>query len=135
MLSEAADDWHMDIYAVEVNLFVDTILLCIARHVSTRPIFFCSFSPEVCILLALKQARWPITFANDSGNWQPSSEIRACNLQEGVRFAKAWNLDGLALASEPLVMAPGLTGFVKAKGLVVASYGAWNNEPEYAKVY
>ena len=55
-------------------------------------------------------------------------------MQEGSRFAKRWGLDGLALASEPLVMSPGLIGYAKEKGLIVASYGAWNDEPEKAKV-
>ena len=84
-------------------------------------------------MLSLKQSRWPIFFGNDSGNWQPS-ELRAKNMQEGSRFAKRWGLDGLALASEPLVMSPGLIGYTKEKGLVVASYGTWNDEPEKAKV-
>jgi glycerophosphoryl diester phosphodiesterase len=133
MLSEAEDDWHMDLYAVEANLLIDTILHCIAKYISTRPIFLSSFSPEICIMLSLKQSRWPIFFGNDSGNWQPS-EVRAKNMQEGVRFAKRWDLNGLALASEPLIMSPGLTRYTKEKGLVVASYGAWNDEPEKAKV-
>jgi len=55
-------------------------------------------------------------------------------MQEGIRFAKRWDLDGLALASEPLVMSPGLIRYTKEKGLVVASYGAWNDDPEKAKV-
>lgn len=133
MLSEA-EDWKMDPYFIEANFFVDSILLCLAKHISTRSIFLCCFSPEICILLSLKQARWPIVFGNDSGNWQPS-DIRAKNLQEGIHFAKAWNIDGLALASEPLIFALKLVGFVKERGLVCASYGAMNDEAEGVKVY
>ncbi|CZT47712.1 uncharacterized protein RSE6_08306 [Rhynchosporium secalis] len=127
MLSEATDDWKMDPFFIEANFFTDTILLCLAEHISTRPVLLSSFSPEICILLALKQSRWPVFFGNDSGNWQPT-EIRATNLQEGLNFAKKWHLDGLVLASEPLVLAPQLVGFVKEKGMVCATYGELNDE-------
>jgi glycerophosphoryl diester phosphodiesterase len=129
MLSEAVDDWTMDPFFIEANFFTDTVLLCLATHIGSRPILLSSFSPEICILLSLKQSRWPILFGNDSGNWQPT-EIRASNLQEGVGFAKRWDLDGLVVTSEPLVLAPGLVGFLKGKRMVMATYGAWNGEVE-----
>jgi glycerophosphoryl diester phosphodiesterase len=133
MLWEATDWYKMDLYAVEVNLFVDTILSCIFRYASNRPITLCSFSPEVCIILALKQARYPILFGNDSGNY-PTGDVRASNLQEAVHFSNRWNLDGLALASEPLVMAPKLIGKIKSHNLVCVSYGELNDDPQKAKV-
>lgn len=119
----------MDPFYVEANFFTDTILLCLSEHISSRSILLSSFSPEICILLALKQSRWPVFFGNDSGNWQPT-EVRATTLQEGVRFAKKWNLDGLVIASEPFVYAPQLVGYVKGTGMVCAIYGALNDEVE-----
>lgn len=133
MLWEVTGWYKMGLYAVEVNLFVDTILSCIFRYASNRSITLCSFNPEVCILLALKQARYPILFANDSGN-TPTGDVRASNLQEAVHFANRWNLDGLVLASEPLVMAPKLIGKIKDYNLVCVSYGELNDDPQKAKV-
>lgn len=129
MLSEATDDWNMDPFFVEANFFTDTILLCLSKFISSRSIFLSSFSPEICILLSLKQSRWPVVFGTDSGNWQPT-EIRATTLQEGLRFAKKWDLDGLVLASEPFVYAPQLVRFVKGQGMVCATYGVLNDEVE-----
>ncbi|KAH8784838.1 hypothetical protein F5882DRAFT_518383 [Hyaloscypha sp. PMI_1271] len=123
------DDWNMDPFFVETNFFTDTILLCLSKYISSRSILLSSFSPEICILLALKQSRWPVLFGNDSGNWQPT-EVRATTLQEGLSFAKKWNLDGLVLASEPFVYAPQLVGFVKGTGMVCATYGVLNDEVE-----
>lgn len=60
--------------------------------------------------------------------------LRATNLQEAISFAKKWELDGLALASEPFVLAPQLVGFVKGKGMVSATYGELNDEVEGATV-
>jgi glycerophosphoryl diester phosphodiesterase len=135
MLFEAADDWKSDIFAIEINLFVDTILSNILSHHSchSRPIIFSSFSPEICILISLKQTSFPILFLNDSGN-RPTGDVRASSLQEAIHFAKRWNLDGVVMASEPFVYAPRLVGVAKEKGLVTASYGALNNEPKCAKV-
>jgi glycerophosphodiester phosphodiesterase len=135
MLFEAEDDWKSDIISVELNLFVDTILSHIFDQPSNhnRPIMFSSFSPEVCILVSLKQTTYPILFLNDSGNW-PTGDIRASSMQEAVHFATCWELDGVVMASEPFVMSPRLVGYVKSKGLVTASYGGLNNDPESAKV-
>ncbi|KAE8144373.1 hypothetical protein BDV25DRAFT_145691 [Aspergillus avenaceus] len=135
MLFEAADDWKPDILAIEANLFVDAILLTILSHPSHhhRPIMFSTFSPEICILLSLKQDLFPIFFLNDSANF-PTGDTRASSLQEAIRFADTWGLDGIVMASETFVYAPGLISVAKGRGLVTASYGALNNEPECAKV-
>ena len=132
---EAVDEWKSDNFAIELNLFVDTILSSVLSHPSCRfrAVMFSSFSPEVCILVSLKQSTFPIFFLNDSGNW-PTGDVRASSLQQAVHFAKRWALDGVVMASEPFVYAPKLIGLAKAKGLMTASYGALNNEPDCAKV-
>ena len=76
---------------------------------------------------------FPVPFLNDAGNF-PTGDIRASSLQEAIQFAASWGLDGIVMASEPFVFAPKLIGVAKARGLVTASYGALNDEPEYAKV-
>ena len=92
MLSEATVDWNMDPFFIEANFFTDTILLCLSKHISTRAVILSSFSPEICVMLARKQSRWPVVFGTDSGNWQPT-DVRATNLQEAVSFAKKWEID------------------------------------------
>lgn len=61
-------------------------------------------------------------------------EVRAASVQVAVRFARRWNLAGIVFACEPLLLCSRLVGFVKARGLVCASYGVLNNEPEMVKV-
>ena len=132
MLSEATVDWNMDPFFVEANFFTDTILLCLAKHISTRAVLL-SFSPEICILLARKQSRWPVFFRTDAGN-SIQTDIRATNLQDAVSFAKKWELEVVVTASEPFVLAPKLVEFVKEKRMVCATYGAMNDEVEGATV-
>jgi glycerophosphodiester phosphodiesterase len=132
MLFEA-DDWKMDTYAVELNTFVDAVLEKVSSLGANRPINFSSFSPEICILLSTKQRSYPVLFLNDAGNF-PTGDVRASSLQQAIHFAKSWNLSGVDMASEPLVMCPKLVKHVRDSGLVCSTYGTQNNDPKNAKV-
>jgi glycerophosphodiester phosphodiesterase len=125
--------WKMDTFHMDLNLLIDTVLEVIYKHAGDRPIFFSSFSPDACIMLALKQSTYPIVFLSDGGKYEAFDE-RTTSLQNAVHFAKTWALQGIVLASEPLVSAPRLIQFVKDQGLYMSSYGAQNDDVELAKV-
>ncbi|KAK2882613.1 hypothetical protein FQN49_000185 [Arthroderma sp. PD_2] len=117
--------------AIDLNTFVDTILTLISRYANSRNIIISSFTPEICILLAIKQKAYPIFFITNAGKLPVADrEQRAGSLQIAVRFATQWGLSGVVFASDVLVMCPQLVGYVKGKGLVCASYGNLNNIPE-----
>lgn len=127
MLYEAVDS-QMDTFASEVNHFLDTILSVTYAHAGPRRrVIFSSFSPEICMVLAVKQQSYPILFLNDSSNW-PTGDMRATSLQTAVRFAHRFGLAGVAMASEPFVASPGLVEFVRNQGLYTATYGPLNND-------
>jgi glycerophosphodiester phosphodiesterase len=128
-----AEDWKMDLYGVELNLYTDTILQEICKHGGNRPILLTSFSPELCILAAHKQNTYPVMFLNES-NLFPTGEVRASNLQEAIHFARYWNLPGVVMSAEPFVASPKLVRFVQDTGLVCTSFGMPNNDPKNAKV-
>ncbi|KAI4867950.1 Glycerophosphoryl diester phosphodiesterase family-domain-containing protein [Hypoxylon rubiginosum] len=75
MLFEARD-FNMDTLTMELNLYLDTILAVVYKYGGSRPIFFSSFSPELCILLATKQRIYPVLFLTESG-YIPTRDIRA----------------------------------------------------------
>ncbi|KAI9780710.1 MAG: Glycerophosphocholine phosphodiesterase [Peltula sp. TS41687] len=127
------DDWKMDPYAIELNTFVDAILDKIYSFGANRSIIFSSFSPEICILLSIKQRHFPVLFLNDAGNF-PTGDVRASSLQEAIHFARSWDLSGIVMASEPFVMCPKLLKYARSLGLFCASYGALNNDPQSAKI-
>ncbi|KAJ4300734.1 hypothetical protein N0V90_002822 [Kalmusia sp. IMI 367209] len=115
---------------IEINLFVDTILDVLTRFGRNRRIIFSSFTPEICILLAIKQTVYPIFFISNAGKRPVSDkEKRAGSLQAAVRFAKQWDLSGIVVAADSLVMCPRLIGFIKAQGLMCGSYNGLNDEP------
>ena len=122
--------------SIEVNLFVDTILDIIARFAGGRNIILSSFSPEICILLAIKQTAYPVLFITNAGKRPLSDkEKRAGSLQVAVRFAKQWGLAGVVAAADSLVLCPRLIGFVRSQELLCGTYNALNNEPVNVEVW
>jgi glycerophosphodiester phosphodiesterase len=133
-LHEAVDAGVAPI-AIELNTFIDIALDKIYRFGGDRTIILSSFTPEVCILLAVKQKSYPVVFITNAGKLPITDmEVRAGSLQIAVRFAKYWNLSGVVFASETLILCPRLIKYVKTSGLSCASYGLLNNIPENAKV-
>ncbi|KAE8149463.1 ankyrin repeat-containing protein [Aspergillus avenaceus] len=122
--------------AIEINTFIDEILKKLFSHPQKkRTIILSSFTPEVCILLSIKQPIYPVMFITNAGKPPVTDfEMRASSLQSAVRFAKRWNLSGIVFASEALVMCPRLIRYVQRSGLLCGSYGSQNNIPENAKV-
>jgi glycerophosphodiester phosphodiesterase len=121
--------------AIELNTFIDTSLETIYRFAGDRTIILSSFTPEVCILLSVKQQTYPVVFITNAGKPPMMDlEMRASSLQVAVRFAKLWNLSGAVFASETLIMCPRLIKYVKRAGLSCSSYGLLNNIPDNAKV-
>jgi glycerophosphodiester phosphodiesterase len=121
--------------AIELNTFIDIALDKICRFGGDRNIILSSFIPEVCILLAIKQQAYPVMFITNAGKPPMTDmEVRAGSLKVAVRFAKRWNLAGVAFASETLLLCPRLVKYVAKSGLSCASYGLMSNIPENAIV-
>lgn len=123
----------MELYAIELNFFVDTILSKIYHQGANRNITLSSFCPEICILLSIKQKDYPVLFINKAGS-VPAGDIRAASLQQAIQFAKSWNLAGIVMLSEPFVMCPRLVQYAKGSGLVCGTYGNQNDDPKLALV-
>lgn len=131
MLDESqAED--MDTFAIEMNLWVDTVLKCVYDNAEGRDIIFSSFHPEIAIMLSLKQPSIPVLFLTEAGT-SPMYDTRASSLQEAVRLAKRWDLLGIVSESTPLVECPRLVNVVKENGLVCVTYGTRNNDPLVAR--
>lgn len=131
MLDESqAED--MDTFAIELNLWVDTVLKCVYDNAQGRDIIFSSFHPEVAIMLSLKQPSIPVLFLTEGGT-SPMYDVRASSLQEAIRLAKRWDLLGIVSESTPLVECPRLVNVVKDHGLVCVTYGTRNNDPLVAR--
>ncbi|KAL8830339.1 MAG: hypothetical protein Q9170_005775 [Blastenia crenularia] len=117
-----AEDRNMDCFAPEINAYVDIVLSTIDRLAGKRSITFSSFSPEVCILLTLKQRDYPILFLSKAGSI-PVGDVRCSGLQQSIRFAQSWSLAGIVMLSDPLVMCPRLIKYAESSGLRIQADG------------
>ncbi|KAH8198616.1 hypothetical protein TruAng_007206 [Truncatella angustata] len=126
--------WEMEPYWTEMNEYIDTTLDTVFELAGNRSIFFTCFNPEVCILLSMKQKAYPVVFLNDSMVSGPAGDQRAVSLQQAMRFARQWGLQGIVMAAEPFVAAPKLIKHVRDQGLVCGSYGSLNDIPEFATI-
>ncbi|ODQ80882.1 hypothetical protein BABINDRAFT_183266 [Babjeviella inositovora NRRL Y-12698] len=132
MLDEAEKE-DMGEIAIDINLWVDTVLQTVYDHADGRDVIFSSFHPDICVLLSLKQPSIPILFLTEAGT-TAMADVRAASLQAAIRFARTWNLLGIVSAAETLVKCPRLTSIVKASGLVCVTYGVSNNDPALSQL-
>ncbi|KAG8419420.1 hypothetical protein J3458_004288 [Metarhizium acridum] len=119
--------------AININDFIDVALTAVRKFGGKRQIILSSFTPEVCILLSVKQSAYPVMFITNAGKVpMQDQELRAASLQAAVHFARLWNLSGIVFACETFLHCPRLVQFVKNMGLKCASYGLLNNDPANA---
>lgn len=93
---------------------------------------FSSFDPEICLLLRRKQDAYPVFFLTEGGTPKsPLLDPRMNSLAAAVRFAACAGLFGIVSDVRPLLAAPRLIGYIQNEaGLMLASYGRKNNDPE-----
>ncbi|MCJ1381262.1 Glycerophosphocholine phosphodiesterase [Xylographa soralifera] len=63
-----AEDRNMETCGPELNVYVDLVFEKIYHLGGKRSITFSSFSPEICIALAIKQQDYPVLFLSKSGS-------------------------------------------------------------------
>jgi hypothetical protein len=95
-----------------------------------RTIMFSSFDPDVCLLLARKQAAFPVFLLTEGGTAEPPYfDLRWNSLAGAVAFARAAGLFGVVTDVTPLLACPALIPVVQEEaGLVLCSYGRANND-------
>ncbi|KAH9908657.1 Glycerophosphoryl diester phosphodiesterase family-domain-containing protein [Xylariomycetidae sp. FL2044] len=141
--------------ALEINTFVDAVLDRIHHHHRLagededderrrgRPIILSSFTPEICMLLRVKQRAYPVLFitnananANAGRRLPPQSDMnrKAASARAAVGFARAWDLAGIVFSCDALLLCPGLIGVVRGAGLLCGSYGQGNDDPGNVEV-
>ena len=109
--------------------YVDRIVACVEPLAEGRGIMYSSFDPDVCWMLAAKQAAHPVFFLTEGGTHTDAPpDYRWASLAGAVAFALEAGLAGVVTDVTPLIAAPSLIGAIQATGLALASYGRRNNE-------
>ncbi|XP_060073516.1 glycerophosphocholine phosphodiesterase GPCPD1-like [Ylistrum balloti] len=114
------------------NQYVDIVLKNTFEYARGRKIIFSSFDPETCILLRLKQNRYPVLFLTNGGAqcYTPYSDIREQSIPMAVYFAQFADILGIDVCTEVLRSRPENIQETKAAGLVLFCWGEDTNNTD-----
>ncbi|BFZ20393.1 hypothetical protein BsWGS_23432 [Bradybaena similaris] len=125
------DVWEMENY-FDVNENLDHILKVVFAHAGSRKIVFTTFDPDTCILLQLKQNKYPVLFLHQgvTEHYVPYKDYRSYEFKSGISFAWSEHLLGVALHSSVLLKDIELIDRVLKIKLVLFVWGNDNNDPQ-----
>lgn len=81
---------------------MDIILGTLMEHAKDRRIVLSTFHPDICILLKLKQNRYPVLFLTQgkTDRYKAFKDARAISTEAAVYMAKIFNFWGVICAFE-----------------------------------
>jgi len=126
------------------NIVVDRILEVLSELVVKQPIMFCSFDPEICLMLKHKQNMYPVFFITCGENcftsynpWEPF-DMRTRTRMIAANFAISHDLKGISINGDPLMNSKvdyvALTTYLKGNDKLLFSWGKSNCHREYANI-
>jgi len=111
----------------ERNLVVDRILQVVYDYShQNRSIFFSSFDMQTCLLLRLKQSRYPVFLITHGGMYHDGF---TSSVEEAVHFSVKDRLQGICSRGLPFIQNKKLFEFVSSHGLILANWGPETNDP------
>ena len=87
-----------------------------------RPLYFSAFDPEICILTAAKQTRFPVFFLTEGGE-AAYADPRLASLEGALSTCMEGNLDGIVTDAHPLLRDPSWVKRCQNLGFHILSYG------------
>ncbi|VDI31138.1 Hypothetical predicted protein [Mytilus galloprovincialis] len=127
---EQLDGTFEEINFFDRNKYVDTILRCVFQNAKSRRIVFSSFDPDTCVLLRLKQNKYPVLFLTTGESLLPNdySDPRASKASMGISFVNFADLLGIDIDSKFILQHPELIKDIKKSGQVLFCWGEDNND-------
>ncbi|KAI0557839.1 Glycerophosphoryl diester phosphodiesterase [Gracilaria domingensis] len=130
----------LDLPYPEMNHYVDLVLNDLmssgaAHPESARRVAFLSFNADICTMLSMKQNQFPVYFSHCEVLDKPCDEFdpRSVYLQEGYRFVKSHNLDGLMLLNRLVELRPDVIKQITADDIPILTYGKSNSDAEVVR--
>ncbi|PVD33152.1 hypothetical protein C0Q70_08601 [Pomacea canaliculata] len=120
---------EMDNY-FDQNMHTDEILKVVFKHAGSRKIIFSSFDPDTCIMLQMKQNKYPVLFLSNGPTvrYTPYCNWRCKTFNHGISFAMAEGLLGVNFQAEGLIRDIPLIQHIQSLGLVLFVWGEDLNE-------
>lgn len=112
------------------NKYVDILLRCVFENAKSRRIIFSSFDPDTCILLRLKQNKYPVLFLTSGEALHAGDYIdpRSQNASMAINFVTFADLLGIDIDSAFVLKEPSFIEQIKKTGQVLFCWGESNND-------
>uniref|UniRef100_A0A1I7RPJ2 Glycerophosphocholine phosphodiesterase GPCPD1 n=2 Tax=Bursaphelenchus xylophilus TaxID=6326 RepID=A0A1I7RPJ2_BURXY len=109
----------------EPNECLDIILADVLNNAGTRRIMFSSFDPDICLMLALKQNKYPVLFLNQGQTQKHPAyqDPRTQTSSMAVKFVAGAGLVGVNFNSEDILRDPEPVQLAKQFGLITFVWG------------
>ncbi|KFD55213.1 hypothetical protein M513_03854 [Trichuris suis] len=120
-------------HAMERNLYMDRILEVVLKLADQRNVIFSSFDPEICLMIQLKQNKYPVLFLTqgDSKRYERYADVRMQSSRIAIHFARSNGLLGVAFHSEEILRDASLLPL--ARSLHLTSF-VWGNDLDSAQM-
>merc|ERR1711974_264280 len=99
-------------------------------HAGSRSIIISSFDPEICLLAAVKQIRYPVFFLTRAGHGDStSSDTRKHSIASALNFAASAGLEGIVANAAAVLEDLTVVQKTHELNLLLFTYGKDNNDP------
>eukprot|EP01117_Protostelium_nocturnum_P014483 TRINITY_DN5511_c0_g1_i1.p1 TRINITY_DN5511_c0_g1~~TRINITY_DN5511_c0_g1_i1.p1 ORF type:complete len:659 (+),score=270.40 TRINITY_DN5511_c0_g1_i1:117-2093(+) len=122
---DEAREKYLDV--TERNEYINAILSVIFEWADGRKILISSFDPDVCLLCAVKQTRFPVFFLTEGGT-AITKDSRKNSVEAAIQFARSSRLFGIVSDSTPILENPSLVKLAHEAGLLIFTYGHLNTD-------
>ena len=94
--------------ALDLNLYVDTILEVVFKYADQRRIVFSCFNPDVCTALRYKQNKYPVLFLTqgDTEKYPRYDDPRCWTVKSGINFVNIIEILGINAHTEDILKDP-----------------------------
>lgn len=115
---------EMDNY-FDLNPYIDQILNVVLQHAGDRKIIFSTFHPDSCLMVQLKQNKYPVLLLSNgpTKRYTPYKDWRCTSFQNGINFAKAEGILGVNFQAEGLIQDLPIIKYIQSLGLVLFVWG------------
>ena len=111
----------------DMNEYVDTVLDVMDKHGHGRKMFFSSFNPFICMMLKLKQKKWPVMQLFEMKKSYGSVEGLTQRILTVAQVHTHLGTEGFVLHAEDFVNLPDVVKSLLDKNFVLNTFGDMNN--------
>ena len=111
-------------------MYLDIILKVVLEYGGDRKIVFSSFNPDICLMIRLKQNKYPVVFLTQgiTAKYPTYHDPRCQTIAMAMRHAINSDILGINVHTEDILRDPTQVKIVKDAGLIIFCWGDDNND-------